>query len=102
MSSIKESSNAKCSFCEKLGNDLKRMIEAPNNEFGNIYICEECVITCVNILGYSIDTHREILKTEIVKTNTHKTQVFISYRRDDSADITDRISISLTEVRAKG
>ena len=42
----KNSAIIKCSFCGKLQEAVKKIIAGPNN----VYICDECVAVCQNIM----------------------------------------------------
>jgi len=42
-----ESRKAKCSFCHKSQDRVEKLIAGPED----VYICNECVALCVDILG---------------------------------------------------
>jgi hypothetical protein len=43
-----------CSFCHKPESDNRRLIETPDDN-QKIFICEECVRTCYELLNYEAD-----------------------------------------------
>ncbi len=54
--------NLHCSFCNKHQNEVKKLISGP----GNIFICDECIELCNEIIHDSAqDEAREAIKTEL-------------------------------------
>ena len=64
--------NIKCSFCGKTQNNVKRIVAGPG-----VYICDECVSLCKNIIeedyleedeaGYTIEEVSTLPKPEEIK-----------------------------------
>ena len=54
-----------CSFCGNTAQDVRMMVAGPNN----IYICEECITICYEVLldNYKNELEEEKQKLEIVK-----------------------------------
>ena len=46
--------NASCSFCGKRQSEAKKLIAGPG-----VYICDECIILCKNILDKETHVHRK-------------------------------------------
>ena len=54
-SKIESGSNVKCSFCGKTQDQVKRMISGPTG----VYICDECVAICQDIIDEEFDQDDE-------------------------------------------
>lgn len=54
------SSSVRCSFCEKSEHQVRKLISGPNN----VYICDECIELCSNIIEEDDDENGEFLESE--------------------------------------
>ena len=48
-----------CSFCGKTRNSVRKIIAGPN-----VYICDECIDLCNDILGGEYPNHKNLVKKE--------------------------------------
>lgn len=62
MSKFDEKKQLKCSFCGKYQDQVKRLIAGPN-----VYICDECVELCQEIIHEELKESMDIHKTELPK-----------------------------------
>lgn len=62
MARFSESEHLKCSFCGKTQRQVKKLIAGPG-----VYICDECVDLCNEILEEELDAEREIKLEELPK-----------------------------------
>jgi len=62
MSKFDERKQLKCSFCGKYQDQVKRLIAGPN-----VYICDECVELCQEIIHEELKESMDIHKTELPK-----------------------------------
>lgn len=47
----------RCSFCGKTQTEVLQLIAGPT-----VYICDECVVLCCDILGYELKTQEQDTK----------------------------------------
>ena len=59
-----EEKQYKCSFCGKSQDQVKRIIAGPG-----VYICDECVSLCSEIIEEEVDDTEEYLEVNLPKTN---------------------------------
>ncbi len=65
MAIFEDSKGVKCSFCGKAQETVKRIIAGPG-----VYICNECIGLCSNIIEEEIeDGYDDETKEEVVQTN---------------------------------
>ncbi len=62
MARFSESEHLKCSFCGKTQRQVKKLIAGPG-----VYICDECVDLCNEILEEELDAEREVKLEELPK-----------------------------------
>lgn len=62
MARFSESEHLKCSFCGKTQRQVKKLIAGPG-----VYICDECVGLCNEILEEELDAEREVRLEELPK-----------------------------------
>ncbi len=62
MARFSESEHLKCSFCGKTQRQVKKLIAGPG-----VYICDECVGLCNEILEEELDAEREVKLEELPK-----------------------------------
>ena len=69
MSKVNEK-HIKCSFCGKSQEQVRRLIAGPD-----VYICDECIELCYNIVDEDIDLFEEYDFTELPKPKEMKAKL---------------------------
>ena len=62
MAKIDDKKQLKCSFCGKNQEQVKRLIAGPG-----VYICDECIELCSEIITEELDVEQEVDTTDLPK-----------------------------------
>lgn len=59
---MEENKHFRCSFCGKTDTEVNKLLSGPG-----VYICDECVATCNQILGGEFESKSELASSELPK-----------------------------------